>query len=533
MRKLPFLLMAAAVPLSVALAPSVAVSAPRASGPTAATTTCSAVRVSAPTGVTVESVTAVPHPGGTVTVPSGTVTGVPAYCEMTVTVTHPGAQDRVDIKVLLPQDRRAWNGRFQATGGSAYLAGDFAGIVNPSLVTALKDGYVAAATDAGVGQNPTDVSGWALTAAGTVNRPLLKDFASRSLHDMAVIGKNVARTFYQKPVSYSYWNGCSTGGRQGYQEAQDHPTDFQGILADSPAINWDRFAVATLWSQVVFHEGNVQPTPCEMEAFNTAAVKACDGLDGVTDGIIDNPQHCGWDPRTLVGETIPCDGEQVTISAATAEAVRKIWAGPVSVTGHHLWYGPNKGASFDYLAKTGEPFTVADSWVKYFVEREATFDTTTLTYRQFDRIFRQSQQRFHSIIGTDDPNLAPFARAGGKLLTWQGQSDQLVPTRGTIDYRDRVDRRFGGTQRVDDFYRLFLLPGVDHCGGGVGPQPTGALDALVTWVEQHRPPATLPTSTTRPDGTVVTRNVCRFPQVTHYTGHGDPAIAASYRCVKS
>ncbi|MBG6105331.1 hypothetical protein IW249_005745 [Micromonospora vinacea] len=528
MRRRLIMLMAAAVPLSAVLLPMAADA--RDSG-TVSATTCAAVPVAPPAGATVESVTAVAHAGGTVTFPAvppldapPPITDVPAWCDITVTLTHPGVHDHVQVKVSLPQDPRLWTGRFQAIGGSAYLAGDF----GAPLVSAVKNGYVAAATDAGIGQNPADVSGWALTAAGTVNTPLLKNFASRSLHDMAVVGKDVARRFYGTPVRYAYWNGCSTGGRQGYQEAQDHPTDFQGILADAPAVNWDRFAVATLWPQVVFNEEKVQPTQCELEAFNAAATKACDTLDGVADGIIDDPQDCHWDTRRLIGTTVVCEGKEITISAATADAVRKIWAGPVSPTGKKLWYGPNKGATFDWLAKAGEPFTVADTWVKYFVQQDPSFDTTKLTYQRFAQIFRESQERYNDVIGTDDPDLSEFARAGGKLLSWHGQADQLVPTQGTVDYRERVNRVSGGNRRVDDFYRLFLLPGVAHCGGGPGPQPTGELDALVDWVEKGQAPATLDTSSA--DGSV-TRNACRYPQVARFTGHGDPKAAANYRCV--
>lgn len=525
------IILLAAVPAAAALLPMAAHAVPHNNDRTS--TTCATMPVSAPSGTRVESVRATARPGGTITFPDAPplptpdpITDVPAWCDITVTVTHPDANDHVNIKISLPQDRKKWTGRFQATGGSAYLAGDF----GAPLVSAVKGGYVGAATDAGVGANPLDVSGWALTPAGTVNTPLLRNFASRSLHDMAVVGKDVAKRFYGTAVSYAYWNGCSTGGRQGYQEAQDHPTDFQGILATAPAVNWDRFAVATLWSQAVFNEEKVKPTQCELDAFTVEAVKACDTLDGVKDNIIDSPQDCRWDPRRLVGTKVVCAGKEIRISAATADAVRKIWAGPVSPAGKKLWYGPNKGASLSSLATPGEPFFVADTWVRYFVTRNPSFDATKLTYNSFDQLFRSSQRQFNDIIGTDDPDLRPFAKAGGKLLSWHGQTDELVPTEGTVDYRERVNRLMGGNQRVDDFYRLFLLPGVNHCGKGTGPQPNDALGALVTWVEKGQAPATLAASTTGADGRTSTRDICRYPRVARYTGHGDPAAAANYRC---
>ncbi|GID66889.1 tannase [Actinoplanes cyaneus] len=474
--------------------------------------------------------TVVANPGGTVTLPDqSTITAVPAWCDVTVTLTHPGAGDHVQVKVSLPGDTTKWSGRLQALGGSAYQAGNLNG---GDTVTAVKNGYVATVTDAGVSQNPADTT-WAIKNDGSLNEGLLTDFASRSLHDMTVVAKNVTKTFYGKAATYSYWNGCSTGGRQGYLEAQKYPDDYDGILANAPAVNWDRFAVATIWPAVVFNELDVAPSACEIGAFNTAVVKACDTLDGVKDGIIDDPQDCTWDPRKLVGTTVVCEGKTLTISKAEAEAVRKIWQGPVTRSGKQLWYGPSKGADIaSYLANPAQPFIVADLWVKNFVTRNPALDTKNLTYGDFTKLFASSRKQFNSVIGTDDADLRAFRNSGGKLLTWQGQNDQLVPTQGTVDYRKRVERMMGGNTEVNDFYRLFLLPGVDHCAGGTGPQAVDPLGALVTWVEKGRTPATLATATTNADGKAVTRNACPFPQMARYTGHGDTASAASYRCMR-
>lgn len=487
MRRRLLLIAAAIVPLSAAaFAPTAANAGP-------GQPSCSAMPVSAPPGATVESVRTVANPGGTVTIPDQTplptpppVTDVPAWCDVTVVLSHPGANDHVTVKVSLPSDPAKWTGRLQAAGGSAYLAGPLTGA---ETVVAVKNGYVGTVTDAGVSQNALD-STWALKADGSLNTGLLKNFASRSVHDMTLVAKDVTRYFYGRPAAYSYFNGCSTGGRQGYMEAQRYPDDYDGILANAPAINWDRFAVATLWPAVVFNEEKVAPSACELAAFNTAATKACDTLDGVKDGIIDNPQACGWDPRRLVGTKVVCDGETLTITKAEADAVRKIWQGPGK-----LWYGPNKGADISqFLAVPGQPFFVADSWVKYFVTRNPALDTTKLTYRDFAKLFASSQRQFNKVIGTDDPDLRAFRDSGGKLLTWQGQYDQLIPTQGTVDYRKRVERLMGGNARVNEFYRLFLLPGVAHCQGGPGAQAVDPLGALVNWVENGPAPATLATT---------------------------------------
>ncbi|WP_250032347.1 tannase/feruloyl esterase family alpha/beta hydrolase [Paractinoplanes maris] len=503
-RRLNFL-MAAAVPAIALLVPAASSAANRDSAPVVAkpATSCAAVPVSAPSGTKVVSVTAVARAGGDFTFPQTPglppvppINGVPAWCDINVVVTHPGAADNVKIKISLPQDRKNWNGRFQATGGSGYSTGDI-GDLSVALIAAVKGGFVGAATDAGV-KGSTDAS-WGLTAAGKINEGLLTNFASRSVHDMAVIGKSVTAGFYQRAASYTYFTGCSTGGRQGYAEAQNYPNDFDGILANAPAIEWNRFEIATLWSQAVFNEEKVTPSQCELAAFNTAAVAACDTIDGTKDGVIANPQACKWDARELVGEKVLCEGKELAISEQLATAVNKIWAGPVTTSGKKLWYGQNKGSSFAFIANPGVPFTVPDQWAKYFVTKNPTFDSTELTYKSFEKLFNSATRQFDGIIGNRDPNLSKFAKAGGKILTWHGQSDQLIPTQGTVDYRKRVNATLGGSKRVDKFYRVFLLPGVDHCGttlfttGGL-VQPGADLNALINWVEKGDAPAYLPTT---------------------------------------
>lgn len=534
MKRPLMILLAAAIPIAAAVVPVASDAATRDSGTTTARA-CAPVPVSAPAGTTVVSVTAEVRAGGNFTFPDAIppvdpVTDVPAWCDLKIVVTHPGANDTVNLRVSLPSDPKNWNGRFQATGGSAYSAGDVSDLSLP-LISAVKAGYVGAATDAGV-KTSQDAS-WALTADGNVNTGLLTNFASRSVHDLAVIGKDATAKFYQRAPRYSYFTGCSTGGRQGYAEAQLHPTDFQGILANAPAIDWNRFEIATLWSQAVFTEEKVAPTSCELGAFTTAAIAACDTLDRVKDGVVDYPQDCTFDARRLIGQKVVCDGKELTISKALAVAVNKLWAGPTTPSGKKLWYGQNKGSIFDYIAAAGHPFKVPELWAQYFVTRNPAFDTTKLTYRSFEQLFNSATRQYDAVIADNDPNLSTFARAGGKLLSWHGQSDQLIPTQGTVHYRNRVDALFGGTRRVDDFYRLFLVPGVDHCGtkfysNGPLVNPGADLNALVEWVEKGHAPATLPA--TSADGTT-TRNICRYPAVARYTGHGDTKSAANYRCV--
>jgi pimeloyl-ACP methyl ester carboxylesterase len=437
------------------------------------------------------------------------ITDIPPFCEVVVTLTHPGAGDEVRIEVWLPLT--AWNGRFQGTGGGGYLAGIFGGMLAPEV----KRGYAAAATDAGVSMDPWNPGAWAGDEA------LLTNFASRSLHDLAVAGKAITAQHYGRPAAHNYWNGCSTGGRQGLMTAQRHPGDYDGILAQAPAINWTKFIVAEQWPQVVMHEEGTYPTQCELEAFNQAAVSACDTIDKVRDGMIASPGLCHYDPYHLVGTTILCEGEQVTITRADAAVVSKIWAGP------GVWSGLPRGTPFGGLANTadgaGVPFPLPDNWIRYFLLKDPAADTSTLGYADWYRLFAQSQREYASTIDTSNPNLTAFRATGGKLLTWHGEADEVIFPAGTTQYWNRVEHATPG--KNSDFYRLFMAPGVGHCGGGTGPLPTDPLAALVAWVEEGKAPETLPAA-----NTTSTRNLCQYPLVNHYDGKGNPKEATSYRC---
>ncbi|MFG3227257.1 DUF6351 family protein [Kitasatospora sp. NPDC048194] len=511
----------AAVPLAAALsAPSASAAA---GGSAAAPYSCTAPALKAPSGTQVESVTAVAHAAGTVDVPAvfplgeNHVPDVPAFCDITVTLTHPGQGEHAKVRVWLPAQK--WNGRLQTVGGSAYAAGDY----GTGLAAAVKSGYAAATTDAGV-SSYLDTR-WALKGDGRVDTALLENFASRSEHEAAVVAKEVIVGHYARAASYSYFNGCSTGGRQGYAEAQQYPDDYDGILANAPAVNWDEFEVATLWPQVVMNEEGTYPTGCEFKAFTDAAVRACDAQDGSADGLLADPGACGYDPRRLVGSTVECEGRQLTITAADAEVVRRIWDGPRTPAGRKLWSGVPVGADLSALAGTtvddsgrrvGAPFPVPAAWVTSWVQKQPVADVPAITYERFAQLFRQSQAEYDRIIGTDDPDLSGFRRAGGKLLTWHGLADQFIPAEGTVRYRQQVERRMGGAQKVDDFYRLFLVPGAVHCG----LSGTDDLAALTAWVEQGKAPRTLPATVTNAYGQAVSRNVCPYPSVARFQGQG-------------
>jgi hypothetical protein len=508
MKRLPKVLLAL-VPLPVLFAAPAAAAAPEPCATFSKPTVQGAVVLSVKGDINRDGTVPYPEYPGFPSPPP--VTNVPARCEVVIELTHPGVNDRVKVHLWTPID--GWTGRFQGVGGGGYTMES----QRPALAEAVKLGYAAATTDGGLDGNGLDPSGWALKPNGEVNTGLLTNFGSRSLHDMAVAAKAVTAQYYGKPARYAYWNGCSTGGRQGLMNAQRYPLDYDGINANAPAIHMDRFLVADLWPQVVMNQSGNFPTACELAAFTTAAVDACDRIDGVADRVVNDPSKCKFNPYSVVGTKVVCDGKETTISRADADVVRKIWDGPGN------WAGLNKSADMSTVAGA-EPFPLISNWIKVFLKQDLGFDTTTVTYADYYKLFAESHRRYDSFVGTDDPDLSAFRNAGGKLVTWHGTDDGIIYYQGSVSYYDRVARR---TSHVDDFYRLFLAPGVDHCGGGAGANPIDPLASVVAWVEQGKVPDTLPARTL--DGTSA-RNLCPYPAVSRYDDHGDPRLASSYAC---
>jgi len=239
------------------------------------------------------------------------------FCNVSLTYTHPGQDDYINVHVWLPMTH--WNGRFQGTGGGGFATGMF----DPSLAMAVSQGYSAAATDGGHSASPelaTSASEWALISPNNVNLYLLQDFASVALNDVTIIGKAVTESFYLAASKYSYWNGCSTGGRQGIMMAQKYPAGYNGILAAAPAINMERLLIGGYWPQFVMNQLGVYPSNCELGAIAAAAVEACDKLDGVVDGIVAAPGLCNFDANSMIGKEITCKDD--TIAKVSASAVK-------------------------------------------------------------------------------------------------------------------------------------------------------------------------------------------------------------------
>src|SRR3954471_4060732 len=442
-------------------------------------------------------------------------------CRVKATVTHPPTGCRVKVFVALPT--KGWNGRFQGTGGGGYVGGNPAGLNGP-----LRLGFAAAATDTG---HEGGSGSFALGADGRLDWHAVQDNAYLGIYEMTVVGKALTKAFYGKAPRYSYFVGGSTGGRQGLMEAQRYPEDYDGILSACPAINWHRFLPADLWPQVVMvAAGNLVPK-AKLDAATAAAVSSGDASDGVTDGVIDDPSRCAYDPKELVGTEV---GDS-TFTEADADVVRKIWEGPRGRDGKFLWYGLARGTDLSALAGTGgspltgRPFSIPRDWCQYFLLQDPKWDWSKLTPSGFEVLWKQSVEEFGAVIGTHDPGLTRFRHRGGKVIITHGLADQLIAAEGTIDYYKRVLQRMGGSQEVGRFARLFLAPGVDHGFRGPGATPVGRMEAIIRWVEEGTPPDRLKAERRDGSGKVIrARPLFPYPQVAKYKGSGSTDEAENF-----
>jgi len=501
--------------------------------------------------VTIESVSTDTAGSGAAAVP---------YCLVKVLVPQ-----AIHIWVGLPMSGK-WNGRWQSLGGGVY-----AGTASLTVPTsALLAGYAGATTDTGHAGGPPRFppflsfldGSFGMLSPGVPNTPLQIDFAHRSEHMMAVIGKQLVHAFYGQQPVYSYWNGCSTGGRQGLRMAQDYPGDYDGILAGAPAIHWDRFQAGQAWYWMVQLRdnggpigGGVTPTLAAKENLATSkAVAACDAQDGVVDGVLTDPRTCAYSAQADSTITkASCTASDATcLTPGEALAIDDMWEGPVSCAKGHegascpvrdvatrilegkgnkrLWYPNTRGTDLSALGGA-TPFIAATEQAKFWVYFDPAWDPTVLDYDNFLQFFKDNVANVGPVMASDNPDLAPFRDRGGRVVMWHGFADQLIVPEGTIDYYHAVTHALGGGyKRTQNFARLFMAPGVAHCGGGAGPQPQALFDSVVNWVEQGQAPETI--LATKSTGGVVTqtRPLCPYPAFAEYTGSGSTDDAANFVC---
>ncbi|MDH3442008.1 MAG: tannase/feruloyl esterase family alpha/beta hydrolase [Gammaproteobacteria bacterium] len=445
-------------------------------------------------------------------------------CRVTAFTTHPPSNDRVTIWVAIPLT--GWNGRFLGNGGGGFSGGSANAVNQPVTL-----GYAAGATDTG---HEGGSGSFALNPDGRLNWQLIRDNAHVGIHEMTVTGKALTEALYGEPPRYSYFSGCSTGGRQALMEAQRYPLDYDGIVAGAPAINWTKLHMQQLWGPLQMNIENHPVAPCKLAAATAAAIAQCDMIDGVEDGILENPAACYYDPHALVGTT---SGDCGTFMAADADMIQRLWLGPRRQDGRFLWFGMPPGADLSALSGSrGDPLqpqamSITLDWFRYFLTQDPEFDWTSLTHSGYERLWDQSVEQYAMVIATDYAILNAFRDRGGKAILWHGWADQLITAYGTLDYYERVITVMGGEKDAAEFIRLFMAPGVAHCAGGNGPAPSGQLEALLAWVEEDEAPEMLPATLRDQNGQVIrTRPLCPFPLVARYRGRGSTDEAENFEC---
>jgi len=508
----------------------------------------------------------------------------------------PSTSPGIGIEIWLPA-RENWNHRIHVTGGGGWAGGNQTNLTvlagaggagsttpAPSFIATV-EGAVSANTD--TGHSGPGGGSFAMNPDGSINTVLWNDFAQRGIHEMAVKTKQITRAYYGKDAKYSYWDGFSTGGRQGHKLAQLHPDDFDGILAGAPAFNWTRFITNELYPQIVYQRdlGGVPLTAGQLNALGNAAINACDVVNGQHMGYIPDPSECRYDPT--FDPTVICTANGGTNSTANcvtplqAQAMNKLWYGqtrdgtapPPSVdnawsvhigVGNHLWYGLARGSSFGGLggsnAGVPTPFSIATDMVALELQNPSlatpSFVNATgngangwknLSYAQMAEAydFGVILQPSFAHINTDDANLRPFRKSGGKMIIYHGLADVLIMPQGSVNYYKRVIHEMDGLKKVQKFYRLFLIPGMTHGigngttnpnanpplpgiagGDGVADGTSQFYDVLTAWVEKGIAPSRIDISTV--DKTK-SRPICAYPKKATYVS-GEVNVASSYVC---
>ena len=433
---------------------------------------------------------------------------LPSFCRVSATLT-PSADSDIKIEVWLPAS--GWNGKLEAVGNGAW-AGN---ISYPAMATALAAGYAAVSTDTG------HTGGDARFMVGHPEK--LVDFEERAVHEMTVTAKAIAAAYYGSAPKQTYFNGCSTGGRQALTEAQRYPLDFDAIVAGAPANAVRRQTFGQIWLWQATHKDDASLlTPEKYAVLHKAALAQCDTLDGVKDGVIENPLKCTFDP----GVTLCKSGDGADcLTAPQVDAAKKIYAGASHAKTHQLLYpGLEPGSESGWnMSVAARPVSYAEDFFKYIVQNNPEWDPKSLNYDADVA----AVDKVKTGLDATNADLSAFVAHGGKLLVYHGWSDPGIPPRNSVNYYDSLLK---ATRNARDGVRLFMVPGMAHCGGGDGTSTFDMIAAVDTWVETKAAPATIPASRVVDGQTVRTRPLCAYPAVATYKGSGSTDDAANFVC---
>lgn len=443
----------------------------------------------------------------------------------------------IAFEVRLPAK---WNGRFYmiGNGGHAGEALDDARRV-AQLNEALQVGFAAAQTNTGHDSRKEPGGTFVLS-----NPQKAIDYAYRAVHLTAATAKSIINEYYGKAVSYAYWNSCSNGGRQGLIEAQRFPEDFDGVVANAPWLDQTGFTIGAMWNQNALSDAPVNAPKMALVAEKVMA--KCDAIDGVKDGLIDDPRKCNFDPARDVPACNAGTDADDCLTAAQASAIAKVYGGPVS-NGKPFFpgfmpgseavmpnlFGGGSGSGWMNLiisAKAGmtpADFGLAENTMRYLVQKPAKPDWDYKTFN-YDRDI-QMLDDWSKQADAKNPDLSSFRKRGGKLLMTYGWADAILQPMMGVNYYEQALAKNG--PETPSFFRLFMIPGMSHCSGGIGPDQHDPMTAIIDWVEKGKAPDSMTASQVTSGKVIRTRPLCAYPKVARYSGQGSIDDAANFRCV--
>jgi feruloyl esterase len=500
-------------------------------GRTAAGSTCASLANLAFADSTITA--AQPVAAGTYTTPDGKVfTNMPAFCRVAATLT-PTSDSNIKVEVWMRYS--GWNGRYLGLGN-----GGIGGLIlYSSLAPALQFGDAVANTDMGTSPAATDPLG-GLLLIGHPEKQI--DYATRSTHLMTVFAKRMIAAFYGEPAEHSYFYGCSTGGGQALHEALQFPGDYDGIGAGAPFNDRTGHAAGEIWDYGAFNRNPVNITAAQVSAINAAIVKQCVGKDGglSSDNFLTDPRDCDWDPAVLQCTGTAADAS-TCLTAPQVAAMRAFYQGPINPrTRQRIYPGRLRGSEINpYGPLTIEAQPLPNTQVPNYAFG-ADFDWRKF---DFDHDMDEMDEAMAARLNANTADLEEFKSHGGKLVLWQGFADPRVPTLNIVDYYERLisNQASGDGQhkadrnealrRTQEFARLFLAPGVAHCGGGAGADSFDPIISVEQWVETGVAPDQIIASKVVNHATTFTRPLCPYPELPRYSGAGDSTKASSFVCV--
>ena len=480
-----------------------------ASTTTVAQDACTALAAAAIKGVSIVS---------SKSMPANTSTNTPAFCEVQTSIA-PVEGSHVGAVYRFPAN---WNGKVLGIGGG----GSAGNVTLQAAVPGLSRGYAIVQND--LGHPSTGATDWAFAVKGPgqPNTEAIIDFGHRATHVATSVGKELVTRFYQRPAQHSYWQGCSTGGRQGLAEVQRYPGDYDGVIAGAPVYSPLVYSNAMLRVQAFHARPDSNLRPEHVPLIHKAVMAACDMKDGVADDILTDPRACTWDPKELT-----CKGSPSAdcLTSAQVETVRRVYEGVKTKNGKYAAMPLMRGGESDWVARMiGTPqaprginAVLGAPFISYLVKSDPAYDFMTFDP---ERDMSMLEKGLASEVHQQNADITEFVKRGGKLLLWHGFNDPGPSPLSTIEYFEAVRAKVPAAK---DAVNLFLAPGVLHCGGGAGPDRFDPLTAIENWVEKGTAPASmLATKANSP----ISRPLCPYPQLPRYKGSGDTNDASNYVC---